>query len=257
MQHRSDRKKMPLQSSAFQHRLASYVLAAGTTGVSLLVTSQPSEAEVVYTPAHHSVGQDQAFAIDLNHDGVTDFRLENALRHNSGYRGAQLQVNAFATGGVVGIRSFARALSAGDVIGPHSPFRGGDEPMAFEIWLYGESTYSFGSWFNASSRYLGFRFKIDGQVHYGWARISTRSTNHFKIWAELTGYAYETEPNAPIVAGNTGSGNNDGENTTAGGPGPIHRISESRPLAAPTLAALSLGADGLSIWRREETSASQ
>ena len=41
-----------------------------------------------------------------------------------------------------------------------------------------------------------------GKIHYGWARLSFQVQN-FSITATLTGYAYETIPNKPIIAGET------------------------------------------------------
>ena len=51
-------------------------------------------------------------------------------------------------------------------------------------------------------RYLGLKFLIRGKVHYGWARLNVTVGNS-KITATLTGYAYETIPNNPIIAGKT------------------------------------------------------
>ncbi len=54
------------------------------------------------------------------------------------------------------------------------------------------------------SGYLGLKFSIHGQFHYGWARL-----NVFTNWnapgftAALLGYAYETIPNKPIITGKT------------------------------------------------------
>jgi len=52
-------------------------------------------------------------------------------------------------------------------------------------------------------RYLGLRFSIKGKIHYGWARLNVKVAegSDFDITATLTGYAYETIPNKPIVAG--------------------------------------------------------
>ena len=65
------------------------------------------------------------------------------------------------------------------------------------------ATTSFkGQWINATNRYLGLKFKIHGQTHYGWARLSIQYEN-FTFAATLTGYAYETIPNKAITAGET------------------------------------------------------
>jgi hypothetical protein len=61
------------------------------------------------------------------------------------------------------------------------------------------------------------------------------------VVATLTGYAYETVPNKPIIAGQT-----KGSAETSVGP--------DAALTAPApLGLLALGSHGLSIWRREES----
>jgi hypothetical protein len=60
-----------------------------------------------------------------------------------------------------------------------------------------------------SDRYLGLKFVIDGEVHYGWARFSVTVEHHRQyddVSGTLAGYAYETVPDKPIIAGQiTGS----------------------------------------------------
>jgi hypothetical protein len=65
------------------------------------------------------------------------------------------------------------------------------------------STSFFGYWVNAQHRYLGLRFIINGKVHYGWARLNVQTETRNQIKATLTGYAYETIANKPIIAGKT------------------------------------------------------
>jgi hypothetical protein len=57
-----------------------------------------------------------------------------------------------------------------------------------------------GSWKNKQNRYLGLKFLISGEVHYGWARLS-ETCGWLDLEENLTGYAYETIPNQPIKAG--------------------------------------------------------
>jgi hypothetical protein len=51
-------------------------------------------------------------------------------------------------------------------------------------------------------RYLGFEFFIKGKVHYGWARMNVTFSGR-TVTAVLTGYAYETVPNKPLITGKT------------------------------------------------------
>jgi hypothetical protein len=118
-----------------------------------------------------------------------------------------------------------------------------------------DAAYSYGSWLEVSNRYLGLSFKIDGQVHYGWARLSTKSSQGSRIVALLTGYAYEMEPNKPIIAGDTGGVADDAADhelqpqfVPASGVPPKDLLK-----LAPSLGALASGAPGLAIWRREDS----
>jgi hypothetical protein len=71
------------------------------------------------------------------------------------------------------------------------------------------STDSFfhyeGSWLglNKAKRYLGLKIQVRGRTHYGWARFTVVNTKRALVAASLTGYAYETIPNKPIIAGKT------------------------------------------------------
>jgi hypothetical protein len=58
------------------------------------------------------------------------------------------------------------------------------------------------------------------------------------------GYAYETIPNKPIIAGATHGPDYDAQ--------PASESIETHTPAPATLGMLALGAPGLSIWRREE-----
>ncbi len=65
------------------------------------------------------------------------------------------------------------------------------------------SYFKFGPWLDVKGQaYVGVRFAIKGKVHYGWARLGSISHNK-PVKALLTGYAYETIPNKPIVTGKT------------------------------------------------------
>jgi len=54
-----------------------------------------------------------------------------------------------------------------------------------------------GPFANVTNRYLGVRFLINGQVHFAW--IGFRSCKN--LTATLLGWAYETQPKTPILAG--------------------------------------------------------
>ena len=236
-------RKTPINlSQSLEHQLNSYALAAGAAGVGMLALAQPAQAKIVYTKAHEVIGLYglHSYQLDLNHDGVADFVLDF---HGSGQRQA-LGVGREGTGnGIVGPGS-ASALKAGVRIGPEDRFYGGDSMASMSA---PSNPYSFyvgrGFWPNVTNRYLGLKLVIQGKIHYGWARLTVKAQRRSGIVALLTGYAYETIPNKPIIAGQT-HGADDAE--------PPAPASLAIPAGKPTtLGLLALGAPGLSIWKKE------
>ena len=60
----------------------------------------------------------------------------------------------------------------------------------------------FGKWGgNPKNRYVGVRFSIKGETHYGWIRLSVNTEIPLHMSATITAYAYETVPNKRILAG--------------------------------------------------------
>ena len=193
-------------SSSLQQRLNAYAMAASAAGVGMLALAQPAEARIVYTPAHKKIpfcGGDQnlCFKLDLNHDGVVDFKIVR-VRYGDAYlldvRPANLPKSKnHVWGGNNGSHRLAYALSAGVSVGPNS-YR--FEPLHYSMWGYANYSTGFkswGQWEKVQNKYLGLQFYAQGKAHYGWARLSTTPET------VLTGYAYETIPNKPIVTGQT------------------------------------------------------
>jgi hypothetical protein len=259
-------------SKPVHQRLGAYALAAGATGVSLLALAQPSEAEIVYTPANQTVGRNGSLKLDLNHDGVTDFTIFEHVRSQTAMASAQsigampgpnnhvkcLYAYCASTEG-----ANAAALNLGSEIGssptPHGWAGGGRQDMAFEGRSGGRHWFS-GDWQYARSNYLGLRFQINGETHYGWARLSVsfdHGSGPDRSWEiQLTGYAYETIAGKSIEAGQT----TEQEDRATESPRPANLIpasSERRPDSRSkrlaSLASLALGASGLALWRRAES----
>jgi hypothetical protein len=228
-----------------RQRLNSYALAASAAGVGMLALALPAEARIVYTSAHRVIKQGSSLPLDLNHDGVTDFTLQNLLVQGSVTANATFAAKP-ATGngaeGWTGLMPYAFALKPGARIGSRHYFPGTVLAAAHEDVDLG--TYYFGSWMNVKSRYLGLTFKINGKTHYGWARLSIQ-VQHLSITATLTGYAYETIPNTAIVAGQTTDRDEIGNVEP-----PLASSLPDPARKPPTLALLALGSPGLSLWQK-------
>jgi len=194
-------------SPSLEKRLNLYSLAASAAGLSVLTLAQSAEAKIVYTPANINITQNGGLiSFDLNHDGIPDFGLSNIYSHTSFQAAGFLKVvEAQSANEVWNVTSkgflCAAALPKNVRVGPKGHFRKDPTTGLAMAFSNMEGTY-FGPWRNVKQDYLGFRFVIKGKTHFGWARVKG-NFNSFPYTATLTGYAYETIPNKPIIAGKT------------------------------------------------------
>lgn len=233
-------------SPATEKRLFNYAALAGAAGVGVLALAAPSEAEIVYTPTHQRIAAHTLFQLDLNGDGINDFAF--SLRSSPGRAnvgtfstrsGAAIVIYpAVKTNQIWGAPGYASALPPGVTLSSKGKF-GSNEVMGSVSALDGGLPRYRGPWApqgGVKNRYMGFKFAIGGQIHYGWARFSVlfRLPKHGGVAAFLTGYAYETEVNKSIITGKTQGAD----------------AAESRPQPA-SLGRLAQGAAGLVAWRRD------
>jgi hypothetical protein len=233
---------------SLHRRLNAYALAASAAGVGMLASVQPAEARIVYTPAHIKVGGHVGHFVplDLNHDGLVDFNFGDYQMCTTGCQNGfvGLWVNHAATGNGVWA-TFphffgASALPAGFVVGSKGRFGSGGWMAGFFYNFYtnGTDVRSTGPWRDVKDRYLGLKFVAKDGSHYGWARLNVRceksalrTRKELRTFGVLTGYAYETIPNKPIITGRT------------------HGRDEA------TLGHLATGASAIPAWRVKRTAA--
>jgi hypothetical protein len=225
------------ESFSFQSRLKAYATAAAAAGVGLFAATPPTQAEIVFTPAHTTFTTGTLF-VDLNHDGINDFVLSI---YNFGRDDRRLgALGVTPVNGVLGYGSTGYpplALYTGYRIGPRGVFLHRQAPAANVAATNG--TFIGGPFANVTNRFLGLKFKIDGQVHYGWAALNVKavvSGHKPGISVTLLGYAYETIEDTTILSGQTAAS-----------------FGTSEPLPQfGTLGMLALGAPVLNLWRRED-----
>jgi hypothetical protein len=252
------RSRTPSQLSESLHkRLNAYALAASAAGVGVLALAQPAVAKIVYTPIYIRIAPHTAYELDLiNHDGG-DFSFSNTTRISS--RRSSLGFGTFtvAPQGENAVEGYASVLRRGAQIGPSAKFESASQLMlkmersCNHTTMGGSSCHEGiigGKWKSVKDGYLGLKVFIRGKVHYGWARFSV-GWGKYGIRPLLSGYAYETIPNKPIISGKT-KGPYD---MSLEGPDPaVTNPIPDIPQPA-SLGALAMGTPGLSIWRRQES----
>lgn len=196
-----------LISETFNRRLNHYALAASAAGAGLLTMAQPAKADIVFTPANVNVtAPGGTYDLDLNNDGIPDFVwhgfgdgvVDAFIEVDVAGAGAAIQSSKTCNGTLGTYCSYAAALNQGDTIpGKRMAIDG----VTIERANKAGSSFTYrGFWHNVKNHFLGFKFKINGQTHYGWARLSIRTAGA-SVTAHISGYAYETVANKSIRAG--------------------------------------------------------
>jgi hypothetical protein len=219
--------------SSLEKKLLGYAAVAAASGVTILALSQNSEAKIIYTAAHQKIPLYTPFYLDVNGDGVADFSffantfLGGAVRRETYTSNSDADMEVFGVTksnqvwGKLEFRNGARrpigevpvvsALPAGVRLGPNGKFNASNFWMGGVSATDGEPPSYFGPWApqggNVKEHYVGLKFVVDGETHYGWARFNVQMRQPLKgsLQAILTGYAYENVANAPILSGDTGT----------------------------------------------------
>jgi hypothetical protein len=183
-------------------QIAAGVATVTLTGIGILSFAHAAEAEVIFTPTHQSMrGPRGFFPIDFNADGVPDVgvALYSSFDLSSGFKGVQiLSAYGLQTGNEIAVtkKGFAGLGVGGEELGSSANFMN-HGLMAEQRWDSRGSSHK-GQWQNVASRhFLGVKFLINGQTHFGWLRFSMANAGA----ATLTGYAYESIADKPIIAG--------------------------------------------------------
>lgn len=192
-------------------KLDRYAALAGA----FLGTAAAADAAIVYTDVDPDVVVSNAdFLIDMDSDGITDFRISQYGYSSSSYgyvygsNFAALYGNSSANYGFVapagGFSSLlVDALPAGASIGSSSPITTNTFATIGAASLSSSFSYAYGVWAGETDKYMGVSFEIAGATHYGWIRCDAAS-NYSTV--TVKGFAYEDVAGVAIAAGDEGTG---------------------------------------------------
>jgi len=239
-------------SESLERRLKAYVLAAGAAGA-ILAAPTAANADIITAPGLSYLFSGSPpgrtfFTNDLTVNGITDFRLFGSQfgsvtgggNYWELFEGAGAQLVGINGGGLTGL------LGKGVEVGHGRNFDPGVDLGRAGLFIDNTrrctQTYpSYRCTTHRSTRrsaaalgsgYLGLRFLVDGQPHYGWARVNARAGNYASVSGTLGPIAYDTVAGQAILTGQT------------------------TPTPEPaTLSLLALGAAALGIWRSKKQKA--
>lgn len=161
--------------------------------------------QIIYTdiePDFTSFNVGDNYNLDLNNDGIDDFNLKSF--YEADYYWFEIKSS----------NSINAIIATNPWYSNPMPLESGYE--VFEIVSYAYPSVSYNTWgfFTTGDcfggeigcyydwklngdKFLGLRFLINGQTHYGWARLNVVSQTQ---WV-FKDYAYNATPNKPIIAG--------------------------------------------------------
>jgi hypothetical protein len=189
-----------------QNRLSRYTVAAAA----VVAAASGATAQVVYTDVNPDYTADDdnnangftAVLLDLNNDAAPDFILASrdttigANRTRFTLVAPYGTVNAVA-GETPSAYDYALALNLNDAINNTLNWIAATNTMAYNVASanpYNEN------WNGVTDKYLGLKFNVGANVHYGWARLDVQAIGD--VWT-LKDYAFNATPDAAINAGQT------------------------------------------------------
>jgi hypothetical protein len=191
-----------------------YAAAVTGAGAAVMSLAPLAEARIIYTPTHVQIPPGIGYGwIDFDDYGPKSADADFLIVRETGCDYSKCASVLWAVpynhrSNGVGVRTgyYAAALRPGSKMGPHKRVVQDEAALMARHW-YGGTNLWQGRWANAGkglkNGYLGLKFTLNGKIHYGWARVSLTVKNNRFNTATLTGYAFETIPNKPIIIGKT------------------------------------------------------
>jgi len=176
----------------FALALCLFALARTAWGQGSIVFTQPTQP-MYYSPAGGS------YTIDIDGDGAADYVLLSDIS------GAYLAPQG--NNGVIWDGNNVAAINQGDIISSSpsalNPYyawfttvHGPNVAIGGQAVFDGQYFYSGN--FSGKDAFIGLRFQSGGNIYFGWIEVA----NNVNIASgQVLGWAYETTPGTPIVAG--------------------------------------------------------
>ena len=153
--------------------------------------------------------------LDFNNDGNADFYIQSTSAYETDLVNCVIRFtwseggnNIWTVGNIdLGQEGWdwVNPLTAGASIGANANWQAQGDAYLADVG-YGTSYIPVNQ-----DVYIGFRLKINGNTHYGWAKVRMTGSDATGYTAQWIECAYESTPNTPIAAGATGVGINENE----------------------------------------------
>ena len=152
------------------------------------------QGSVIYTDINPDVTKvNSNYSLDINKDLTQDFNISAGGNSSVGF----IYCNSLDTSKQLFVSNStdAKPFTSGMSIGASTTNGYWANGSNFFLYAVGGSS-SAGSFTNNTDYYLGLRIRINGNYHYGWARVSVNTTT---MSVTIRDYAYESFANKAIT----------------------------------------------------------
>jgi hypothetical protein len=192
-------------------KLLPYTVAAAAAGVATLSCVVPAEAAPVCTTTNIDLGYLGSYMLNPANQKFAPFIAAETFNNISTMSRTAQYVGFFVpntqNAAVVAKSNLAVPLAPGSVIGTGQQF---SVPKSYGLLFtyrpfYRNVSHHKGNFTFNQPQFLGLKFSVGSETHYGWARIVWRIQKGTRSAVLVTGYGYETTPGQPITAGACGA----------------------------------------------------
>ncbi|MBA2406664.1 MAG: T9SS type A sorting domain-containing protein [Chitinophagales bacterium] len=183
-------------------------LAAYTSlGGAMMIMQSSASSQILYFNPPDIIIDNNSFDLDLNNDGVYDFRFFDLEISSAGteiiYCVGNDSAEILYRSSCFNYLKFLKLLHPGQIIknkvpGTWSPIEYG---IFFGLFCWNTCTYNF--WKGKYNQFFAFRFKDQpgqNKYNYGWMRVSVGAGCQAM---KINDWAYNSVPGASIIAGQT------------------------------------------------------
>ena len=198
-----------------KEQLKKKLLAYSSLGSAITMIAAPGEAQIIYFDPPDIVINSGSYDLDLDNNGVYDFRFfnhEDTSGHIIGFTAADDYRSIMSGSNCNFYLHVPRIIPAGQVIKKNNNWT---NISYSSVGFFCYEFYDCGGpkWTGKEEKFFAFRFRdVPGQInyHYGWMRVSVSGDCHT---LKIHDWAYNSVPGSLITAGQTMRLNGDNDST--------------------------------------------
>jgi hypothetical protein len=182
------------------------------TAAAMAVVGGTANAQIVYTDIDADTTLNtfpSEYEIDFDGDGNIDLNINMQSSGTSSFGYFKINARVGSSGTyILSSSGYIAKLNTSFLIGNSSTsssiyfaHHSGSDIKMVEYRSYIGSAYGNWASTDVDNKFVGVKFDISGNTHYGWIRLSTHVVDKTDMYATIKDFAYQSIPDSAIYAG--------------------------------------------------------